>query len=101
MGSEWTAIGNFGFAIVAAVVLWAAYQKLIPALMDVNKKLLEVVQQNSIALTRTAEALAQVVEGQREESIRLGRMDDRLLVLEKRHEGAIRECPYSGKEERD
>jgi hypothetical protein len=83
---------QFGFAALAAGALWLFIQRLVP-------QLLTIIEQNSQALTKTAEALAQVVAGQKDMQMRLGRMDDRLMLLEKQHEGAIRECPYTGQKE--
>ena len=80
------ALAQFGFAGLAAAALWTFIKDLVP-------RLLTIIEQNSQALSRTADALHQVVGGQQEQSMRLGRMDDRLLVLEDQHKYGVRECP--------
>ena len=86
MAGELATFAQFGFAALAAGALWLFIQGLVP-------KLLTIIDQNSQALTRTAEALQKVVEGQQDQATRLGRMDDRLLVLEDQHKYGVRECP--------
>ena len=78
---------NFGFAAIAAYALWTMIRDLIP-------RLLTVIDQNSHALTESASALRQVISAQSEAATRLGRIDDRLLVLEQQHLRPVRECPF-------
>ena len=93
MGGEIASLAQFGFAAVAAAAMWTFVKNLIPKLIDVNTQLIAIVEQNSRALTETAAALREVVAGQRDQATRLGRMDDRLLVLEEQHK-RIAECPF-------
>lgn len=85
---------NFGFAGIAAYALWTMVSALIP-------RLLEVIDQNSKALTEAASALRQVVSSQNEAARRLGLIDDRLIVLEQQHLRPIRECPLMESTEAD
>lgn len=85
---------NFGFAAIAAYALWTMIRDLIP-------RLLTVIGQNSQALTESAAALRQVVQAQNDAATRLGRIDDRLLVLEQQHLRPVRECPFMENSESD
>lgn len=85
-------LANMGFAAVAFFLIWPAYR-------DVNKKLLDVIDQNSKALTESASAMKEVAKGQENMQVRMGRMDDRLLVLEEQHK-QIRECPLGASREK-
>lgn len=86
MTGDLMSIAQFGFAAVMAYLLWCSYRDLIPRLMT-------IIGQNSQALANVASLMHQVVNGQRDAAGRIGRLDDRLLVLEERHKNAIRECP--------
>jgi hypothetical protein len=95
MNTELVALAQFGFSAVAFYLVWMAYKELQPRLMD-------IIQQNAEALARVAGAMEQVVKGQDEMAIRMGRIDDRLLILEEQHK-RVGECPLerSRKEPRD
>ncbi|MGE5619541.1 MAG: hypothetical protein ACM3US_09825 [Sphingomonadaceae bacterium] len=81
------ALAQFGFAAVAFYLVWLAYK-------DINPRLLEVIQQNSQALAEFAATMKEVVSSQKDLSVRMGKMDDRLLVLEQQHKHG-RECPLT------
>lgn len=82
------ALAQFGFAAVAFYLVWLAYK-------DINPKLLEVIRQNSQALAEFAATMKEVVSSQKDLSVRMGKMDDRLLVLEEQHKHGLRECPLA------
>jgi len=79
-------LAQFGFAAIAFYLVWMAYR-------EINPKLIEVIRQNSQALTETAAALREVANSQKETHTRLGRFDDRLIVLEEGLRHGVRECP--------
>ena len=81
-------LANFGFAAVAFWMVWLAYKEIQP-------KLLEIIRQNAEAMQRVAGALEQLTRGQDSMQVRLGRLDDRLLLLEEQHKHGVRECPLS------
>lgn len=92
MANELTTLAQFGFAAVAFWMVWVAYR-------EVQPKLLEIIRQNAEAMQRVAGALEQLTKSQDAMHAQLGRLDDRLLLLEEQHKHPTRECPLQGRDE--
>ncbi len=48
------ALGQFGFAGAMCILIWVGYSKLVPQLLDLNERLMEVVKQNSATMADMA-----------------------------------------------
>ena len=88
-----TSIANFGFAAVAAYALWTLVNKLIPEINVLNSRLVDIVQRNTEAYSEMASALRQSIVSQADTTQRIGRIDDRMLIIDQRLSHPVRECP--------
>jgi hypothetical protein len=93
VGSDLITIAQFGFAAIAAYVLWSFIRELIPQLLTVNSKLVAIVEQNSTALAETSAALREVCANVKHQADCLQLTNERLAIIEERHKNGIRECP--------